>query len=149
MVSAISGQPCYQGHCSPIVAMLQAGKRGPFPQIKCIPDHQGQTQQCEVHPFHPRTCGDPPPCVEDPAKNFQLSPKLMLQTVALSIFSVCLFRNKDFQEVTLEKDGETVLRFAAAYGFRNIQNMVLKLKKGKCSYHFIEVLACPGGNNKS
>ncbi|XP_053850360.1 nuclear prelamin A recognition factor isoform X1 [Vidua macroura] len=53
--------------------------------------------------------------------------------------------NKDFQEVTLEKDGETVLRFAAAYGFRNIQNMVLKLKKGKFSYHFVEVLACPGG----
>ncbi|XP_026523350.1 nuclear prelamin A recognition factor [Notechis scutatus] len=54
-------------------------------------------------------------------------------------------KNKDFQEVTLEKDGETVLRFAAAYGFRNIQNMILKLKKGKCSYHFVEVLACPGG----
>uniref|UniRef100_A0A7M4EKR1 Nuclear prelamin A recognition factor n=1 Tax=Crocodylus porosus TaxID=8502 RepID=A0A7M4EKR1_CROPO len=53
--------------------------------------------------------------------------------------------NKDFQEVTLEKDGETVLRFAAAYGFRNIQNMVLKLKKGKFLYHFVEVLACPGG----
>ncbi|XP_057257387.1 nuclear prelamin A recognition factor isoform X2 [Pezoporus wallicus] len=53
--------------------------------------------------------------------------------------------NKDFQEVTLEKDGETVLRFAAAYGFRNIQNMVLKMKKGKFLYHFVEVLACPGG----
>nr|XP_033817071.1 nuclear prelamin A recognition factor [Geotrypetes seraphini] len=54
-------------------------------------------------------------------------------------------KNKDFHEVTLEKDGETVLRFAAAYGFRNIQNMVLKLKKGKFPYHFVEVLACPGG----
>ncbi|XP_060108284.1 nuclear prelamin A recognition factor [Heteronotia binoei] len=56
-----------------------------------------------------------------------------------------VLKNKDFQEVTLEKDGETLLRFAAAYGFRNIQNMVLKLKKGKCFYHFVEVLACPGG----
>lgn len=64
----------------------------------------------------------------------------------VKMFSVCLDRNKDFQEVTLEKDGETVLRFAAAYGFRNIQNMVLKLKKGKFLYHFVEVLACPGGN---
>ncbi|XP_032648649.1 nuclear prelamin A recognition factor [Chelonoidis abingdonii] len=54
-------------------------------------------------------------------------------------------KNKDFQEVSLEKDGETVLRFAAAYGFRNIQNVVLKLKKGKFLYHFVEVLACPGG----
>lgn len=63
------------------------------------------------------------------------------------MFSLYLYRNKDFQEVTLEKDGETVLRFAAAYGFRNIQNMVLKLKKGKFLYHFVEVLACPGGKN--
>ncbi|XP_074121118.1 nuclear prelamin A recognition factor isoform X3 [Sminthopsis crassicaudata] len=53
--------------------------------------------------------------------------------------------NKDFQEITLEKNGEIMLRFAAAYGFRNIQNMVLKFKKGKFPYHFVEVLACPGG----
>uniref|UniRef100_G3S688 Nuclear prelamin A recognition factor n=2 Tax=Homininae TaxID=207598 RepID=G3S688_GORGO len=53
--------------------------------------------------------------------------------------------NKDFQEVTLEKNGEVVLRFAAAYGFRNIQNMILKLKKGKFPFHFVEVLACAGG----
>uniref|UniRef100_A0A8C3WCH5 Nuclear prelamin A recognition factor n=1 Tax=Catagonus wagneri TaxID=51154 RepID=A0A8C3WCH5_9CETA len=54
-------------------------------------------------------------------------------------------RNRDFQEVTLEKGGEVLLRFAAAYGFRNIQNVVLKLKKGKFPYHFVEVLACAGG----
>ncbi|KAM7068169.1 nuclear prelamin A recognition factor [Molossus nigricans] len=54
-------------------------------------------------------------------------------------------RNKDFREVTLEKNGEVLLRFAAAYGFRNIQNVVLKLKKGKFPYHFVEVLACAGG----
>uniref|UniRef100_A0A8C0DZT2 Iron hydrogenase small subunit domain-containing protein n=1 Tax=Balaenoptera musculus TaxID=9771 RepID=A0A8C0DZT2_BALMU len=54
-------------------------------------------------------------------------------------------RNRDFQEVTLEKSGEVLLRFAAAYGFRNIQNVVLKLKKGKFPYHFVEVLACAGG----
>lgn len=58
----------------------------------------------------------------------------------------CSFhRNKDFQEVTLERDGEVLLRFAAAYGFRNIQNVVLKLKRGKFPYHFVEVLACAGG----
>ncbi|KAJ7316094.1 hypothetical protein JRQ81_002256 [Phrynocephalus forsythii] len=56
-----------------------------------------------------------------------------------------VLKNKDFKEVTLEKDGKIVLHFAAAYGFRNIQNMVLRMKKGKCSYHFVEVLACPGG----
>lgn len=56
-----------------------------------------------------------------------------------------VYRNKDFHEVTLEKNGEVLLRFAAAYGFHNIQNMILKLKKGKLPYHFVEVLACPRG----
>ncbi|XP_044308547.1 cytosolic iron-sulfur assembly component 3 [Varanus komodoensis] len=54
-------------------------------------------------------------------------------------------RNKDFQEVMLEKDGETVLHFALAYGFRNIQNLVQKLKRGKLPYHYVEVMACPSG----
>ncbi|XP_030194303.1 cytosolic Fe-S cluster assembly factor narfl [Gadus morhua] len=54
-------------------------------------------------------------------------------------------KNKDFQEVTLEKDGVVVLRFASTYGFRNIQNLVQKLKRGKSPYHFVEVMACPSG----
>ncbi|XP_061741186.1 cytosolic Fe-S cluster assembly factor narfl [Nerophis ophidion] len=54
-------------------------------------------------------------------------------------------RNKDFQEVTLEKDGAVVLSFASTYGFRNIQNLVQKLKRGKSPYHFVEVMACPSG----
>ncbi|KAI3359873.1 hypothetical protein L3Q82_014227 [Scortum barcoo] len=54
-------------------------------------------------------------------------------------------RNKDFQEVTLEKDGVAVLCFASTYGFRNIQNLVQKLKRGKSPYHFVEVMACPSG----
>uniref|UniRef100_A0AAR2LR60 Nuclear prelamin A recognition factor-like protein n=1 Tax=Pygocentrus nattereri TaxID=42514 RepID=A0AAR2LR60_PYGNA len=56
-------------------------------------------------------------------------------------------KNKDFQEVTLEKDGIILLRFAATYGFRNIQNLVQKLKRGKSPYHFVEVMACPSGKN--
>lgn len=54
-------------------------------------------------------------------------------------------RNADFREVTLEADGEVVLRFALAYGFRNIQNLVQKLKRGKSPYHYVEVMACPSG----
>ncbi|XP_051572867.1 cytosolic Fe-S cluster assembly factor narfl-like isoform X5 [Myxocyprinus asiaticus] len=54
-------------------------------------------------------------------------------------------KNKDFQEVTLEKDGTVLLQFAAVYGFRNIQNLVQKLKRGKSPYHFVEVMACPSG----
>lgn len=54
-------------------------------------------------------------------------------------------RNPDFREVTLERDGQVVLRFAIANGFRNIQNLVQKLKRGKSPYHFVEVMACPSG----
>ncbi|XP_062359241.1 cytosolic iron-sulfur assembly component 3 isoform X3 [Cinclus cinclus] len=53
--------------------------------------------------------------------------------------------NRDFQEVTLERDGEVLLHFALAYGFRNIQNLVQKLKRGRCPYHYVEVMACPSG----
>lgn len=49
--------------------------------------------------------------------------------------------------MTLEKDGEVLLRFAAVYGFRNIQNLVQKLKRGKSPYHFVEVMACPSGKH--
>jgi len=31
------------------------------------------------------------------------------------------------------------------YGFRNIQSVVQALKRGKCVYDFVEVMACPGG----
>ncbi|XP_019781240.2 cytosolic iron-sulfur assembly component 3 isoform X2 [Tursiops truncatus] len=54
-------------------------------------------------------------------------------------------RNKDLQEVTLEREGQVLLHFAAAYGFRNIQNLVQKLKRGRCPYHYVEVMACPAG----
>ncbi|CAM0145661.1 unnamed protein product [Urochloa decumbens] len=54
-------------------------------------------------------------------------------------------RNSDFCEITLEVEGKPVLKFALCYGFRNLQNIVRKIKMGKCEYHFIEVMACPSG----
>nr|XP_029722655.1 LOW QUALITY PROTEIN: probable cytosolic Fe-S cluster assembly factor AAEL012261 [Aedes albopictus] len=56
-----------------------------------------------------------------------------------------MLRNNDLREAVLEQNGEVLLRFAIANGFRNIQNMVQKLKRGKCNYHFIEIMACPSG----
>ncbi|GAB0096497.1 Probable cytosolic Fe-S cluster assembly factor GE22682 [Sergentomyia squamirostris] len=53
-------------------------------------------------------------------------------------------RNPDFREITFEHNGET-LRFAIANGFRNIQNLVQKLKRGKSIYHYVEIMACPSG----
>ncbi|XP_073312905.1 protein NAR1-like [Primulina huaijiensis] len=54
-------------------------------------------------------------------------------------------RNSDFREVTLEVQGKVVLRFALCYGFRNLRNIVTKIKSGKCEYHFLEIMACPSG----
>lgn len=54
-------------------------------------------------------------------------------------------RNADFRECVLEVDGRAVLRFAAAYGFRNIQGLMRRVKSGKCHYDFVEVMACPSG----
>ncbi|CAM8981945.1 unnamed protein product [Rhodiola kirilowii] len=54
-------------------------------------------------------------------------------------------KNSDFREVTLEVNGETVLKFAFCYGFRNLQNVVRKIKVGQSDYHYLEVMACPSG----
>lgn len=55
-------------------------------------------------------------------------------------------KNADVKEYFLvADDGRILLRFATAYGFRNIQNVVRKIKSGKCNYHYVEVMACPGG----
>ncbi|XP_053378942.1 cytosolic Fe-S cluster assembly factor narfl-like [Mercenaria mercenaria] len=54
-------------------------------------------------------------------------------------------RNQDFQEVTIETEGKPPIKMALAYGFRNIQNIVQKIKRGKCPYHFVEIMACPSG----
>lgn len=60
-----------------------------------------------------------------------------------------MYRNRDFQEVTLERDGETLLQFAAIYGFRNIQTLVHRMRKGRVPYQLVEVLSCPGGEAQS
>lgn len=38
-----------------------------------------------------------------------------------------------------------MLRFAIAYGFRNIQTLLRKVKQGGCRYDYVEVMACPSG----
>jgi hypothetical protein len=58
-------------------------------------------------------------------------------------------RNEDLQETVVHKDGVCVLSAAKAYGFRNIQNLIRKLKAGNCPYDVIEVMACPSGAHYS
>jgi len=38
-----------------------------------------------------------------------------------------------------------LLKFAIANGFRNIQNLVQKMKRKRCDYDFVEIMACPSG----
>ena len=47
--------------------------------------------------------------------------------------------------MTIEAEGKPPLKMALAYGFRNIQNIVQKIKRKKCPYHFVEIMACPIG----
>lgn len=54
-------------------------------------------------------------------------------------------KNPDFQEAVFQKNGQRLLTFAIVNGFRNIQNLVQKLKRGKCPYDYVEVMACPCG----
>eukprot|EP00873_Tetraselmis_striata_P042613 jgi/Tetstr1/462877/TSEL_007826.t1 len=48
-------------------------------------------------------------------------------------------------EVVLTVNDEAVLRFATAYGFRNIQTLMRKIKRKQCEYQYVEIMACPSG----
>ena len=59
------------------------------------------------------------------------------------IFHLC--RNADLRECVVEKDGEK-LKFAIVNGFKNIQNIVQKMKRKRHLYDYVEIMACPSGN---
>ena len=48
------------------------------------------------------------------------------------------------REAEIEIDGITV-KVAVAHGLANARVLLDKIGKGECEYHFIEVMACPGG----
>ncbi|KAI9991548.1 hypothetical protein PInf_019249 [Phytophthora infestans] len=52
-------------------------------------------------------------------------------------------RNPDFREVSLVVEGKEVQKFAVAYGFRNIQSIMTKIRRNRCPYHYVEIMACP------
>ena len=53
-------------------------------------------------------------------------------------------RNKDLLEAVVVVN-DTEFRVAKAYGFRNIQNIIQKIKHKRCKYDYIELMACPAG----
>eukprot|EP00045_Choanoeca_perplexa_P014354 m.168411 g.168411 ORF g.168411 m.168411 type:complete len:473 (-) comp16651_c0_seq2:1837-3255(-) len=56
-------------------------------------------------------------------------------------------RDIDFQEADLTNDQIGKLSFALANGFKSIQNIVRRIKRRKCPYDYVEIMACPRGCN--
>uniref|UniRef100_A0A8R1HPB7 Fe_hyd_lg_C domain-containing protein n=1 Tax=Caenorhabditis japonica TaxID=281687 RepID=A0A8R1HPB7_CAEJA len=50
-----------------------------------------------------------------------------------------------FYTTVTSPSGDVTLRVAKVYGFRNIQNLVRKMKTKKEKTDYVEVMACPGG----
>lgn len=48
------------------------------------------------------------------------------------------------RELTVDLNG-TKIRMAVVYGLGNARQVCEDAKNGKCDYHFVEVMACPGG----
>lgn len=51
---------------------------------------------------------------------------------------------KGIKEVTIELEG-LELRAAIAHGLGNARKLLDKIKAGEAHYHFVEIMACPGG----
>nr|XP_046918651.1 probable cytosolic Fe-S cluster assembly factor CPIJ010948 [Dermatophagoides farinae] len=74
--------------------------------------------------------------------------KIATQDLMQSEFEWKMVRNADFLEINLyksEMDSKPLVSFAILNGFRNVQNLVSRLKRKSCSYDYIEVSACPKG----
>ncbi|CAB0010767.1 unnamed protein product [Nesidiocoris tenuis] len=65
----------------------------------------------------------------------------IIQNVCYSTFQF-FSRRVDMQMAHLQT---LELKIAVVTGFRNIQNLVNKMKRGTCDYHYVEVMACPTG----
>jgi len=51
---------------------------------------------------------------------------------------------KGIREAQISMDG-TVVKVAVAHGLSNARFLLDRIREGSCDYHFIEVMACPGG----
>lgn len=71
------------------------------------------------------------------------------QLLGLDLWSTALVykegRNADMATLSVQVEGRGELKFGFAYGFQNIQSIMLKMKRGQCDLDFVEVMACPSG----
>ena len=49
------------------------------------------------------------------------------------------------REATIPIPGVVDLKVAVVYGLKNARTVMEQIKAGTCPYHFVEVMACPGG----
>ncbi len=49
------------------------------------------------------------------------------------------------REATVPVPGVADLNVAVVYGLKNARSVMEQIKAGTCKYHFVEVMACPGG----
>ena len=68
-----------------------------------------------------------------------------LYDVKLENITFQAMKNSDIREAHLKKDDQTLLSVAIVNGFRNIQNLVQKMKRKKPTYDYVEIMACPSG----
>eukprot|EP01124_Arcella_intermedia_P019151 TRINITY_DN2628_c0_g1_i1.p1 TRINITY_DN2628_c0_g1~~TRINITY_DN2628_c0_g1_i1.p1 ORF type:complete len:413 (+),score=81.58 TRINITY_DN2628_c0_g1_i1:286-1524(+) len=76
---------------------------------------------------------------------FKTSAKELFGETIDNIQYTIIGKTSDFKETSLIVNGNTVLKFAAVYGFRNIHTLVKQIKSNTCPYHYIELMACPSG----
>ncbi|MBF0207375.1 MAG: iron hydrogenase small subunit [Oligoflexia bacterium] len=76
---------------------------------------------------------------ELPVKNLHLAEVAGLKGIKEASLTItgCKDEWKFFENVTL--------KVAVAHGLENAKELIEKIKKGDLSYHFIEVMTCPGG----
>lgn len=43
------------------------------------------------------------------------------------------------------QEKEKIVILAYVYGFKNISNLIRKLKRNQNQYSYVEIMACPGG----
>ncbi|GAO51933.1 hypothetical protein G7K_6021-t1 [Saitoella complicata NRRL Y-17804] len=126
--------------------------------------HEAHLSDEEYYPSHPGSSagGYLTHILTSAAKNLLDLPTVDAATEQGVV--VKTIRSSDMKEYILEKDGEVLLKMATCYGFRNIQNIVRKLKPTKSKvkrvvrrkglepkigedkeYDYVEVMACPSG----
>jgi iron only hydrogenase large subunit-like protein len=63
----------------------------------------------------------------------------------VSVEKINYVTENNVKTAILQVEGKTVLKFGAVHGFRTVQQFARLIKLNKCDYHFLEMMACPGG----